>query len=290
MAQIIAEETAQQLLKGISIPPQPQIMVDLLMEMAGVDVRMDVIAEIISKDVGISGCVLKVVNSPFFNRRNQITSIKQALSLLGIQNIANIVNSLSIRDSFSDANIIEMTRFWDNAMDVAMTCAAISRCIGIATPDEAYTLGLFHNVGIPLLVNKFDHHYKQVLEAAYGQAKRRITDIENAKIDSNHAVVGYYVARAWKLPVYLSEAVADHHKTEDIFSEKIPCDKSKMNLLAILKLAETTCDTYKTIGNAPIDYEFRRIKNNLLLYVGLSDYEFEDLQSELIDMSLQHSH
>jgi HD-like signal output (HDOD) protein len=290
MTQLIAEDTAKQLLKGIIIPPQPQIMVDLHLEMAASDVSMDAITDIISKDVGISGCVLKVVNSPFFKRRNQITSIKQALNLLGIQNIANIVNSLSIRDSFSDAAIIEMTRFWDNAMDVAMTSAAISRSIGIAAPDEAYTLGLFHNVGIPLLVNKFEHHYTQVLQAAYGQTKRRITDIENAKIETNHAVVGYYVAKAWKLPAYLSEAVADHHKTEDIFSEKIYCDKPKMNLLAILKLAETTCFTYKTLGNAPVDYEFQRIKNNLLLYVGLSDYEFEDLQSEIADMSLHFRH
>ena len=290
MIQVIAEDIAQQLLKGVTIPPQPQIMVDLHMEMAAADVCMETVVDIISKDVGISGCVLKIVNSPFFKRRNHITSIKQALSLLGIRNIANIVNSLSIRDSFSDANIIEMTRFWDNAMDVAMTCAAISRSIGIATPDEAYTLGLFHNVGIPLLVNKFDHHYKQVLEAAYGQAERRVTDIENAKIDTNHAVVGYYVARAWKLPVYLSEVVADHHKAEDIFSEKIYCDKPKMNLLAILKLAETICKTYKTLGNAPIDYEFERIKHDVLLYVGLSDYEFEDLRAELIEMNLQHTH
>jgi HD-like signal output (HDOD) protein len=289
MTQVIAEETAQQLLKGITIPPQPQIMVDLHMEMAMADACMDAIADIISKDVGISGCILKVVNSPFFKRRNQITSIKQALSLLGIENVANIVNSLSIRDSFSDAAIIEMTRFWDNAMDVAMTCAAISRTIGIATPDEAYTLGLFHNVGIPLLVNKFGHHYTQVLEAAYGQSKYRITDIENAKIDTNHAVVGYFVARAWKLPIYLSEAVADHHKTEEIFAEKISCNKSKMNLLSILKLAENTCKTYKTLGGAAIDFEFQRIKNDVLLYVGLSDYEFEDLQAELIDLSLTHN-
>ena len=290
MTQVIAEETAQLLLKGITIPPQPQIMVDLHMEMAATEVSMEAITDIICKDVGISGCVLKVVNSPFFKRCNQISSIKQALSLLGIQNVANIVNSISIRDSFTDLTIVEMTRFWDNAMDVAMTCAAISRSIGIASPDEAYTLGLFHNVGIPLLLNKFDHHYKQVLETAYGQAKRRITDIENIKIDTNHAVVGYYVARAWKLPSYLSEAVADHHKTEDIFSERVPCDKPKMNLLAILKLAENTCKTYKTLGNAPIDYEFERIKHNLLLYLGLSDYEFEDLQAELVDLSLSHNH
>lgn len=285
MAQVIAEKDAQQLLKGITVPPQPQIMVDLQMEMAMPDVCMDTIMAIIAKDVGLSGSILKVVNSPFFGLRNKITSIKQALSLLGTSNITNIVNSLSIRSCLTDSVIIEMTHFWDNAIDVAMACAAIARLTGVSSADEAYTLGLFHNAGIPLMMGKFEH-YSKVLEKAYAEPRRRITDIENDLLDSNHAVVGYFVAKAWKLPCYISEAIADHHKTEDIFADKVQCNKQKKNLLSILKLAETTCRTYKTIGNAKKDYEFERIKDNLLIYIGLSEFDFEDLQAELIDMGL----
>ena len=288
MTQVIAKETAQQLLKGITVPPQPQIMVDLHMEMAMPDICMDTIMLIIAKDVGLSGSILKVVNSPFFGLRNRITSIQQALSLLGITNITNIVNSLSIRSSLTDRSIIEMTHFWDNAIDVAMACAAISRLTGVSLADEAYTLGLFHNAGIPLLIGKFDH-YSSVIKKAYAEPKRRITDIENDQIDCNHAVIGYFVAKAWKLPVYICEAIADHHKTEDIFADTVQCDKQKKNLLAILKLAEVTCNTYKTLGNAKKDYEFERIKSNLLIYIGLSEYDFEDLQAELIDMGLNHN-
>lgn len=114
-------------------------MVDLQMEMTMPNVCMDTIMAIIAKDVGLSGSILKVVNSPFFGLRNKITSIKQALSLLGIANVTNIVNSLSIRSSLTDSAIIEMTYFWDNAIDVAMVCAAISRLTGVSSPDEAYT-------------------------------------------------------------------------------------------------------------------------------------------------------
>jgi HD-like signal output (HDOD) protein len=94
MTQVTAEEAAQQLLKGITVPPQPQITVDLQMEMAMPDVWMDTIMTIIAKDVGLSGCILKVLNSPFFGLRNKITSIQQAFSLLGITKVTNIVNSL----------------------------------------------------------------------------------------------------------------------------------------------------------------------------------------------------
>lgn len=285
MTQVIAETAAQKLLKGITIPPQPQIMVDLHMELVMPDVCIDAIADIITKDAGISGSILKVVNSPFFGLRNQITSIKQALSLLGINNIVNIVNSLSIRDSLSDNSIIEMTRFWDNSIDVAMAAATISRLIGISSPDEAYTLGLFHNCGISLLINKYEH-YPQILENAYAQDSRQITDIENDMLECNHSVIGYYVARAWKLPDYLGEAIADHHKTEEIFSDQVKCDKRKKNLLATLKLAETICKTHQSLGKAENDYEFERIKTDLLIYIGLSEYDLEDLQYELVEMGI----
>lgn len=285
MTPVIQEEAAQELLKGITVPPQPQVMVDLQMEMFMPEVSMDAISAIITRDVGLSGSVLKVVNSPFFGLPNKISSIHQALSLLGIANVTNIVNSLSIRSSLSDSAIVEMTQFWDNAVDVAMACAAISRLTGVSSADEAYTLGLFHNAGIPLLISKFDR-YSAILQAAYADPKRRITEVENERIDTNHSVVGFFVAKTWKLPTYISEAIADHHKTEDIFADNVPCDKQKKNLLATLKLAEAICKTHKTLGRAKTDYEFERIKPDLLLYAGLSEYDFEDLQAELIDMGI----
>jgi hypothetical protein len=86
----------------------------------------------------------------------------------------------------------------------------------------------------------------------------------------------------------LSEAIADHHKTEDIFSDKVGCEKKKKSLLAALKLAETISGTYQTLGDETEDYEFRRIKSNLLQYVGLSDYDFEELCDEIKEMGLVH--
>ncbi|MCQ8104872.1 HDOD domain-containing protein [Methylomonas sp. SURF-2] len=286
MKPIIPEETAQKLLKGITIPPQPQIMVDLHMEMAVPEPSFVNIAKIIGKDVGVSGSILKVINSPFFQLRNQVTSIGQALNLLGLNNVINIVNSLSIRNSLTDTTLTELTRFWDNAQDVAMAAAAISKLTGVAAPDEAYSLGLFHNSGIPLLMHKFEH-YPSILKRAYAETSKSITDVENETIDCNHSVVGYYVAKAWKLPAYIAQTIADHHKVEPIFADKIACEQSEKNLLAILKLAETTCKTHGMLGYAAVDHEFGRIKNDLLNYIGLSEYDFEDLRAEVIEMG-QH--
>ena len=285
MAQLIEEDVAKRLLKGITIPPQPQIMVDLQLEMTMSGVSIERIAAIICKDAGISGSVLKVVNSPFFGLTKRITSIKQALSLLGINNIINIVNSVSISNSLSQTNFVEMTHFWDNAVDVAMAAATISRRTGLGSVDESYTLGLFHNCGIPMLMGKFPQ-YRQILLQAYRQEAQRITDLENEAISCNHAVIGFYVARAWKLPNYLCEVIADHHKTEAIFAEQINYDKTQKNLLAILKLAENICKTHRTLGETAKDHEFERIKKHLLIYLGFSEYDFEDLRAAISDIGL----
>jgi HD-like signal output (HDOD) protein len=283
MSYDLSEDTAQKLLKGIKIPPQPQIMVDLQMETAMPDVSLTNIAAIISKDIGISGAALKLINSPFFGLRSTITSISQALNLLGVQNIINIINAIALRNAFSYQQLAEITKIWDDAIDVANASAAIAKLTGLASSDEAYTLGLFHDSGIPLLMEKYDD-YMQVLNRAYAEPQLRVTDIENAAYETNHAVIGYYVAKAWKLPDYLSLVIADHHKAEPIFADKIDYEPRSKNLLAVLNLAENTCRSYQTLGKVSVHHEFNRIKINLLLYIGLSEHDFEDLQAEIRDM------
>jgi HD-like signal output (HDOD) protein len=287
MTDDLTDAITEKLLRGIKIPPQPQLMVDLQMEMIMPDVTLAQIAAIISKDIGISGATLKVINSPFFAMRSKITSIHQALSLLGLQNIVNIVNCLSLRNAFSYQDLMVMTKVWDNSLDVAMTCAAIAKLTGIASADEAYTLGLFHDSGITLLMNKFPD-YPQLLKQAYQEPHLRITDIENSAIETNHAVVGYFVAKAWMLPDVLGRAIADHHKTEPIFADQIAYESRSKNLLAILKVAENTCRSHQALADTENHHEFDRIKRNLLLYLGMSEYDFDDLQAEVRDL-LIHS-
>ena len=279
----ITEEVSQNILKGITIPPQPQLVVDIQMEMASPNTSLNRVAAIITKDMGLSGSILKVVNSPFFGLRNKITSIQQALSLLGIKNVVNIVNSLSLRSALSHHSIIEMTKVWDSSMDIAIAASIISKQLKIASADEAYSLGLFHNCGIPLLMAKFPN-YLAVLKQGYDEPEHFITDIENEHLGCNHAVIGYYVARAWKLPDHMCTVIADHHKSEAIFTEKLPCITPAKNLLAILKLAEHCCHTYQSFSHAKIDYEFERQKHDLFLYLGLSEYDFQDLIAEVAEI------
>lgn len=285
MSQELSAEYIQQVLQGISVPPQPQIMVDLQMEQVMPSPDLRAIAKLIGQDPGLSGALLKLVNSPFFGLTNRIASIQQAVNLLGCNTVINLINAQSIRGELTDEAIVTLNRFWDTAQDVAMTCLTLAKRIGYHSPDEAYTLGLFHNCGIPLMIKRFPN-YMSVLEEAYASAigERRVVDTENRLLNTNHAVVGYFTAKSWNLPLHLCEAIASHHNALAIFTEDSSRDAQLKTLLAILKMAEHICESHLVLGNQPDDHEWQSIEQLVLEYVGLSDYDFENLRESIRDM------
>lgn len=285
MAHELTAEQIQKALQGISVPPQPQIMVDLQMEQLMPHPDLRSIAKLISQDPGLSGALLKIVNSPFFGLANRIASIQQAVNLLGCDTVINLINAQSIRGELSDQTIVTLNRFWDSAQDVAMTCLTLAKRIGYQAPDEAYTLGLFHNCGIPLMVKRFPD-YMTVLEEAYynASAERRVVDTENRLLNTNHAVVGYFTAKSWNLPLHLCEAIASHHNALSLFDQDGGCDAQLKTLLAILKMAEHICESHRVLGNQEQDHEWQSIEQPVLEYVGLSGYDFENLRESIREL------
>ncbi len=285
MSQELSAEQIQQALQGISVPPQPQIMVDLQMEQYMPDPDLEVIAKLISQDPGLSGSLLKIVNSPYYGLSNKIASIQRAVNLLGSRSIINLINAQSIRGEMSDDTIVTLNRFWDTAQDVAMTCLTLAKRTGSQAVDEAYALGLFHDCGVPLMLKRFPN-YMTVLEEAYANAGPdcRVVDTENNAFHTNHAVVGYYTAKSWRLPEHVTDAIANHHNALAVFSDESSRNPQVKNLLAILKMAEHICSSYRVLGNQSVDHEWNAIGPLVLDYVGLSDYDFESMKLSIREL------
>ena len=285
MPQELTAEQIQQALQGITIPPQPQIMVDLQFEQYMPDPDLETIAKLIAQDPGLSGALLKLVNSPHFGLANKIGSIQRAVNLLGSRSIINLINAQSIKGEMTDETIVTLNRFWDTAQDVAMTCLTLAKRIGIQAADEAYTLGLFHDCGVPLMLKRFTN-YMQVLEEAYAEAgeQTRVVDTENRVFNTNHSVVGYYTAKSWRLPEHISEAIANHHNALAVFREESSRNTQLKNLLAVLKMAEHICASYRVLGNQAVDREWGVVGPLVLDYIGLSDYDFDSLKQTIREL------
>jgi len=276
---------------GMNVPVQPQIMVDLQMEQVMPDPDLNEIARLISRDVGISGRVLKAVNSPFFGLRSAITSIQKAVTLLGMNSVINIVNAMAMRDelcnqdNMSEDEIRNMNRFWDTAQDVALVSTTIAKQIGFISPDEAYSLGLFHNAGIPLLLSK-SKNYREIMEQSYHGDTRRIIDYENKMLDSNHAVVGFYLARSWKLSPPICDAISQHHNIIELFSQGTQKGSEMLNLLAVLKMAEHIVGLYKILGNQEADHEWNESRDLIFQYLSITEEDYVDIQAVCNDLGI----
>lgn len=141
--------------------------------------------------------------------KNEIVSIRRAISLLGVTVTINIVCGFLLKQALGESPTA-LPRFWDTAENVARACAYIARRLNIMDADPPYTLGLFHDAGIPLMAQRFSG-YLDILRAANDEPGSLFTDLEDQHYHSNHAVVGFVISRDWGLPKDLREAILLHH-------------------------------------------------------------------------------
>ncbi len=287
MPQQMSDKDLKEALKGLTIPPQPQILVDIQLEQLSPNPDLKQIAKLISKDPGLAGTMLKIVNSSFFGLNKTVTDIRQAVNMLGLNLVFNILTGISIRGALSDTHIVALTRFWDSAMDLAEACMLLARHFKLRKADEAYLLGLFHNCGIPLLLTRFPD-YMTILQASYAQSELPLVEIEWESIKSHHAVIGYYIARSWKLPVALCQIINAHHELNDFFANitaETAAERREMEqLMCVLKLAEHLVGLPMALAQQQRDVEWIRHGHDIMDRMNLTEDDLDELKADLKDV------
>ncbi|MCX7192371.1 MAG: HDOD domain-containing protein [Proteobacteria bacterium] len=271
----ISQESAEKILGNIRIPPRPSILVDLMAERNKSDPNLTTIAHIVSRDVVLSAAMLKTVNSPFFGLRRKIDSIEQAVMAMGSNNVFNILTGLVMRN-MNDGKSAQLNRFWDTAENTAFIAALIARRIPDFSRDIAYTVGLFHDCGIPLMMARFPD-YMETLKLASTSADKTFTEVEDERHSTNHATIGYLLAKNWNLSESISLTILHHHNLE-IFSSRENLPAEVCGLIAVIQIAEALSD----ITHMREDASWLTNGPMLLDYVGISDNEFSDITEEIM--------
>ena len=135
---------------SIVIPARPDVLVNLTGALQQTDPDFLYIAYLIKQDVALYTSVLSNVNSAYYGLSSEVTSIERAISLLGLDRIFKIVQLAALKNSLPCTGPLE--RFWDTAIEVAHISAILAQQFGKVDPDEAYTLGMLHDIGIPILI------------------------------------------------------------------------------------------------------------------------------------------
>lgn len=273
-------EEAKQFTDGIAIPPQPQLLWDIKHAYP----ELDDIAALIARDPSVSAAVLKTVNAPCFGVPKKIISVQQAVMLLGLDSVMNIINGVLLQNSFSRRlNPKLLGNFWQSANDSAVACSALAQRLNLCRSDEGFILGLFHNCAMPLIRQKYTDYF-DTIETAYATPNSHITELENRRYEANHATIGSFIARAWHLPLPIVEAIEYHHDHSILSMQHAVEHPHVTHLCLLLKMAEHITREYHVIGRQPVDHEWLRYQDNILEYLGLDEHSFIDLSEDIIDI------
>ena len=218
--------------KGIKLPPQPDVLIRLQKTFSSDSYKMSNLAQIVSSDPSITAMLFKTVNSPVFSNGKKLVSIEQVLIVIGIRQVINLVQAISIATCISDANRKSFDIFWTRSRELAELASLVaSDRVSVCNifPDQAYMAGIFHDCGVPILMQRFsDYCSKLNLETTlYWPTLAE----EDALFNVDHCTIGYLIARHWKLPDFICKSILARN---EIPREEFGAVRS---LVAILQLA-----------------------------------------------------
>jgi len=261
----------EDILGNIRIPPCPEVVLVLVEAARQPDADFAKLVKLISGDVGLAAAMLKTANSPFFAMRNKVSSVHQAVLVLGLKNLTQIVRGLALQEALG-AGKVSMERFWERANFTAVAASRMATRLGTVSSEDAYTLGLFHDCGIPILIQKFPD-YKEKLAASNKFAELVIV-IEDQHYTINHAVVGNTLARNWSLPDHINQAILLHHD-HSIFTQ--PSESIAPEVCALVAITLVAEHIAATFLGKPDDAEWNVCGQMAQDYLGIDSKDIEDI-------------
>jgi putative nucleotidyltransferase with HDIG domain len=167
------------------------------------------IARVVSMDQVLSAKVLRLVNSAFYGFSRRVSTVSNAIILLGV----NVVKSLAISSSIFEIMEQNVVGLWEHSMGVAVAANIISRELKLPEPEEISTAGLLHDIGKVIIKIRLQDDFNQLV-ASIEEKGLMMIEAERELLATDHSEIGEWLARTWLLPEKLIEPIACHHEVE----------------------------------------------------------------------------
>jgi HD-like signal output (HDOD) protein len=267
--------------KKISIPPRPEALETITLELNKSDPDIDRIVAAIKKDVTLYGAVLRVVNSPVMGLQGGVTSIDRAIMLLGLKKVYSLTQVTAMKMGLSKA--LKMDRFWDSATEVAEIAAKLAHDVSGVSTESAYSVGMFHDFGIPLMMQAFPD-YKTFLQTVNENSLLYLPAEEADRYGFTHYDVGYELGKVWLVPPTLNLAIKLQPQIDALFTDKIAIDEldTIKTLLALLEMAKNISGVYRKFWRMNQAHADAGIDPLLLAHLDLTQAEFFELRDDCL--------
>ncbi len=223
------------------LPSFPQAAMKLLDASRDGTASLKDISKIVETDPGISVKVLKIVNSALYGLRRKITTLPDAVVILGLDEVKKLAIGMTIFENmFKKGSNQQFDRllFWRHSLAVAVLSEQIAKEIGLLAPEEAYIAGLLHDIGKIFLDIQGKKNYGDFINDL-SISTELVIEKERDFIGLGHDDIGAYFCSLWKLPEKFVIAVKYHHQPFDHQN----FTKEEVLLISIVALADFLCWT-----------------------------------------------
>jgi putative nucleotidyltransferase with HDIG domain len=192
-----------------TLPSLPAVVLRVQSLIAANEKRAE-IARVIEQDPAMAARLLRAANSSFFGVRSKVRGVEQALVLLGVRMVRNLLVMTAVHGTlrrFRLSPAFSLNKYWEHSLITAVMSKVLTQRFGGLAADDAFVAGLLHDLGKVTLASLYPDERSALLSPGSGATLAE----ECAVFDTDHVAVGSALARAWHLPDFAQEAIAFHH-------------------------------------------------------------------------------
>ena len=233
----------KKVLVGAQLPALPQSAIRLLELSQDPENGPAEFAIPIESDPGLTGQVLRFVNSSYFGFSREISSIKLAITLVGIRTIKNFALWSAVFSLMPNpmCGPFDLKSLWQDSLRRALLARTIAKLLNSKEPEESFAAALLQDMAVPLLAKEMPQLYEKLLESRQ-DGKVRLSFLENKLFGWTHAEAAGIMARQWNLPDEFATLVENHQNVERWMPD--PKKESGKLAVALSALLPSTADSF----------------------------------------------
>lgn len=200
-----------------AVPPFPKVAQRVLAMLDDPSVKAAQLAEVIQYDAAITANILKICNAAIFGLPRKVSSLEEALVVIGTKELKDIVITSSsakfYKGKVGAGYELEQGDLWRHSVAAAIVAKHLSPYVKGTNASAAFTTGLLHDIGkrflssfvsddFPRIINKVDEQQCSFVEA------------EKELLGATHAEIGAMILENWEFDKEMVAAVREHHDAD----------------------------------------------------------------------------